>query len=232
MLKGQELGHNVAVQLARHVRVGKQGLYFGGEDHPLGRSMDIERLDPELVAGDEQAARVPVVPGKSEHPAHAPEGIDSPLVYCREDDFGIAGGAKSATQRFQQRAQIAVVENCAVEDHHPAPVLAEQRLVRAGVEIVDAQAPSAERQRPLDELSAGVGASMDQGGEPPLQPAGQPGLSFGAGRQFDSAHDSAHFSARPYNPRRNPERHLVRWHVVENDGAHADLGPVANPDIL
>ncbi len=103
----------------------------------------VERLLPEPVARDEQAALGVVPDGEGEHPGepfHARFAVDRVRV---QDHLGVAPRAEPAPGRHELGAELAEVVDLAVEDDPVAPGLVAHRLP-SGHEIDDRQAGHSE----------------------------------------------------------------------------------------
>ncbi|MNO99101.1 hypothetical protein D3C76_908660 [compost metagenome] len=87
----------------------------GGEAQALAGLRQVQRLDAEAVAGEEQAPAVALPDGEGEHAVEPWQQFGAPGVIALEQHFGVAAGEEAVAEGFQLRAQFRVVVDGAVE---------------------------------------------------------------------------------------------------------------------
>jgi len=119
-------GHSGAIEAggAEQAR-GEQGPQLRGKGQcpargGVGARREVERLDSQTVAGQEQrpAGRIPG--GKGEHPAELGKRLCSAPGEHPQEHFGVAGGSNRLASGDEPPAELLVVVDLAVEDEHPA----------------------------------------------------------------------------------------------------------------
>jgi hypothetical protein len=148
---------------------GDQGLELGGEDDAVAARHHVEGLDPQRVAGEQQA-RVPLVEEREgEHPAEPRQGVRPPAAQRLEDDLGVRLGDEPDAVALEDLPEFAVVVELAVVAE-PEPVL-DERLVGLGGQVDDRQPPVTELDRRVpprrgadaDGVRPAVGDPLDHG---------------------------------------------------------------------
>jgi hypothetical protein len=137
--EGEGLIEPDRIEGARQRRVAsEQRLDLAGEDDPAPVLGVVKRPHPQPIAGQRQspAARVPQPDG--ELSVEPRERLLAPGLVGVDDHLGVAGRPEGVPQRLQFGAQLAVVEDLAVERHPQRAVLVAQRLL-AGREVDDRQ---------------------------------------------------------------------------------------------
>src|SRR3546814_2363662 len=100
-------------------------------DRAVRQAGVVERLHPQPVAGEEQAAAAVVVNRKSEHAVEARQAIGAPLPPRRDNHFGIAAGAETVAAILQFGAQFAEIIDFAIIGQRYRLVVARHRLRRS-----------------------------------------------------------------------------------------------------
>src|SRR5688500_8909046 len=102
-----------------------------------------ERLLPDAVAGHEQPAATAVPEREGEHAAQAVHAVIAQFLVEVDDHLRVASGGEAVAPSLELGAQLHVVVDLAVEDHHHAAVLVADGLV-ARLEIYDGEPLDAE----------------------------------------------------------------------------------------
>src|SRR3546814_15897536 len=106
----------------------RSALEFGRKgDRAVRQAGVVERLHPQPVAGEEQAAAAVVVNRKSEHAVEARQAIGAPLPPRRDNHFGIAAGAETVAAILQFGAQFAEIIDFAIIGQRYRLVIARHR---------------------------------------------------------------------------------------------------------
>ncbi|MCY1528253.1 hypothetical protein D9M68_633530 [compost metagenome] len=113
----QVVVERVRVQRRIDVAALEQRRQTGGEAQALAGLRQVQRLDAEPVAGDEQAPPVAFPDGEGEHSIESGQQLRAPGVVSLQQHFRIAVGKEAVTQSFQLLAQFRVVVDGAVENH-------------------------------------------------------------------------------------------------------------------
>ena len=106
----------------------------------------VERLDPEGVAGQQEAARADVEVREGEHPDEALEDPGSPFVEPRQQHLRVGARAKAPPQRLELGPKLEVVRDLAVEDDEGRAVHAGHRLPARLRRVEDREAPAEEEE--------------------------------------------------------------------------------------
>ncbi len=133
-----------------------------GEAQALAGTRQIQRLDAETVAGDEQLLRIALPDGKGEHAVQSRQQRFAPGMEALEQNFGIAFGEEAITQAFQLCAQFRVVVDGAIEDHRQAEGRVDHRLAGGLAQIHDLQTSMTQGKWALTMKTARVGAARSQ----------------------------------------------------------------------
>ena len=90
---------------------------------------EIERLDPEPVAGQRQAARLAIPERDREHAVEpAQRRQETPIGAGLEHDFGVALATEGDAVGFEFRTQVGEIVDLAVEDDDDRAILVCYRL--------------------------------------------------------------------------------------------------------
>nr|WP_254127036.1 hypothetical protein [Aquihabitans sp. G128] len=138
---------------------GEDGRQGRGEAEPPAHVGQVQRLDPQAVAAEQQAPAVTLGDGEGEH-AHQPfDEAVAPLPVGLEQHLGVAVGEEPVALVGQLAAQLRVVVDAAVEGHGQAELGVVHRLLAGGREVDDGQPAVAQRHLPLRPTAPGVGAT-------------------------------------------------------------------------
>ncbi len=149
-------------EAAVELGVYEDGFQFGAEEEVRAVAGEVERLDAEPVAGEDEAAARLGPEGQSEHAAKLREAGDIPFEERGEDGLGVGTGMKAVAAFFQFRAEFFVIVDLAVENDYRIAVLGKDGLV-AGGEIDDFQAGCAEGYIGRFEDALLIGPAMEDG---------------------------------------------------------------------
>ncbi len=168
-VEGEIGGDGPGVDLAREAGLLQHRLQLGGEGERPVRDAVVEGLDPEAVAGEQQAP-LPGVPERDRE--HAPQPLEEAvavLLVEMDEDLGVAVGGEPVPEPLQLLAQLAVVVDLAVLDDRDRPVLVGDRLV-AVLEVDDREAPGGKSHAVGLEEPVAVRPAMDEPGVHPPHP--------------------------------------------------------------
>jgi hypothetical protein len=91
----------------------EQRPHLGREEQQIARlptqPRDVQRLDAEPIARDQQASRARVVEREAEHAAQPRHEFRSPAHVGVDQDFGVGLGAEHRARCFEFAAQLAIV---------------------------------------------------------------------------------------------------------------------------
>jgi len=176
------------VQVPFHVATGKQRRQAGGKAQALAVPGQVEGLDAEAVAGQEQGVPVLVPEGEGKHAVEAFQAGFAPGVIGLQDDFRIPVGKEAVAHAAQFPAQFPVVIYGAVENQGQLQLRIVHGLVRAFGEVDDRQAPVPKGHGAVGETAAVVRAAPLHGIHHPAQ-GGQVGcLSIETQFSTNAAH--------------------------------------------
>jgi hypothetical protein len=133
------------IELGIDAAAGQQRRQGRGEAQRIRGLGQIQRLDPEPVADQQQPARAVLVDREREHPGKAPHAVTAPLVVGLEDHLGVAGGEEAVPVAFELAAQLVVVVDAAVEPDRQTELGIGHRLVPAARQVDDLQPAMRER---------------------------------------------------------------------------------------
>ena len=139
------------IDFTRHLRVGNDGLQFGGKVKCRFRLTKIERFDAHAVACHEQPPLSCVPDGKGKHPAQFPHAVRPEFLIGMDDDFCVRLRPEDMAFGQESFAQFLKVVNLPVENNPDGFVFIRHRL-RAGVEVNNGQP---------EMTQAGVGVQMN-----------------------------------------------------------------------
>ena len=148
----------------------RQRAQLGGELEPARDDAVEQRLDPEAIAGEDEAAASGIPDRDREHAAQALRESRPVLLVEMDEHLGVAVGAEAVALRLQLGAELPVVVELAVLDDDDAAVLVRDRLV-AGLEVDDRQPAGGETDGAVDVDAARVGPAVDERRAHRLEPA-------------------------------------------------------------
>src|SRR5688572_17889857 len=93
-----------------------EGFQLRRERDAPRRDRDVQRLDPETVAGEEQRLRRGVPDGEREHTAQLLHAIGALVLVEMENGLGVALGRERVSAGQELGAELAIVVDLAVED--------------------------------------------------------------------------------------------------------------------
>jgi hypothetical protein len=137
-------------------------LHFRTEGDAAVEAGVVQRLDPELVAGDDQAVPLAVVDHDREHAVQRLREVRAALLVQVDEHFRVRVRLETVAATLELRAQLAVVVDLAVEEHTGRAFLVEDGLV-AGGEVDDGEAPHAQREATLHQVARVVGTPVRHG---------------------------------------------------------------------
>ena len=129
------------------VAAGQQRRQRGGEPQPVRGLRQVQRLDAEPVAGQDQPAAVLLQDGEREHPEEVVDAVHPPPVVGLGDDLGVGAGEEAVAVALQFLAQLLVVVDAAVEHRDQPQRRVHHRLGAGRGEVDDGQPPVRERDR-------------------------------------------------------------------------------------
>ena len=142
----------VPVELSMRQADNVECLQLRREPDSPGSGRDVERLDAEPVAGEEQRLLGRVPDGEREHAAQPLHALRPVLFVEMQDDLGVALSGEHVSLRDQPTPELAVVVDLAVEDDDLRVVFVEDRLSSAR------QIDDAEPSHPEADVAVHVGA--------------------------------------------------------------------------
>jgi hypothetical protein len=136
-----------------------EGLELRGEGDDAVLAEDVEWLDAEAIAGEEELPPLRVPDREREHAAQAFEATLAPLLVRVHDHFRVAVRAEPVAERFELALQLGeVVELPVVRDPERAILVRDRLLAARGID--DRQAAMPERGRAIEEEAVAVGTAM------------------------------------------------------------------------
>ncbi len=186
-VEGEEGGDGARLDLAREARLLEQRLELGGEGERALAQAVVERLDPEAVAGEQQAL-LALVPDRHREHAAQPLGEALAVLLVEVDEhLGVGGGAEAVAAALELTAQLAVVVDLAVLDDDDAAVLVGDRLIAAG-EVDDRESPHRQRHAVSGKAALAVRPPVH---EPRVHPPHRLGVRAGPDHATDPTHGRA-----------------------------------------
>jgi hypothetical protein len=119
---------------ARDLGMDEDAFKFGGEQEVSVAMGEVEGLDAEAIAGEDEALGGFCPEADGEHAAEAGETFDIPLQESVEDGLGIAVGREGVAEGLEFAAEVEVVVDFSVEDDDGVSVGGVDGLI-AGVEV-------------------------------------------------------------------------------------------------
>lgn len=129
--EGEEVVDRVRVELGGEKARGQQGLRLRAEEQIVGRAREVERLDSEAVAREDEPPRGRIPQCNREHPAQALHELRAELFVQVGQDARIAGVRDPVAALAELAPQRRVVVDLAVLHHGRAVVAAGGGLVPA-----------------------------------------------------------------------------------------------------
>ena len=123
----------------------EQAFDLAAEQHPTGMFGHVERLHPDAVTDDRQAAVTPVGNRDGEHPIEPGEEAEALLQVQPKQHLGVRPGAAGIGRTREFGGQFPVVVDLAVLDDGDHAVVRDEGLVAAG-QVDDRQALIAQTQ--------------------------------------------------------------------------------------
>ena len=154
----------------------QQRLRFGRERQPSGQPRHVQRLDAEVVPGQEERV-LPTVPnGHGEHPVEAPQALGSPLPVGGQHDLGVAPRAEAPALGDQLPPKLGEVVHFPVVGDREPSVVGGHGHVGVLAQVLDRQ-PGARQPGPAQgsakDAGAGpVGPPVAQHGDHPVESVG------------------------------------------------------------
>ena len=156
------VGDGDGIDLARGEAGRQQGVQLRGEQQPAAVLADVERLDAQRVAGEEEALLRAVPDGEGEHAPQPRQAGLAPAGVGGQQHLRVALRAEHPAARGQLVAQRAEVVDRPVEDEVEAPVVRDHRLVAVG-RIENRQPPHADRGVAVRHESVVIRAAVPHG---------------------------------------------------------------------
>ena len=166
------------------------------QDVPVGDRV-VERLDAEVIAGDEHGLPVPVVHEKRKHPVQAFHAFGPVLRVHRQNDFGIGCRAERMAPGLKFRAQLDVVVDLAIEDDSQ---WARGHGLCARGQVDDGEPLVIEADGSVDVAAFAVRAAMANR----IGHVREHGALHGLAVAIDDADDAAHWSGAHKNSHEGP----------------------------
>ena len=159
--QSQVLVERFQIQRAGNGAVREDGADLGPEDDAAAIVKDVQRLDAEGVARQDQGAGRGIPEGQAKHAVEPRQCTKTPLLVGMHDDFGIGTGLESVTEGLQFVAQLAEVVDFSVEhDPHGAGLVGDGLV--ASFQVDDAQPPYPKGQSPVAEDAFVIGTAVDE----------------------------------------------------------------------
>jgi hypothetical protein len=134
VVEGEVSVESVEGKPARDLGMDEDAFEFGGEEQVSVAMGEVEGLDAEAVAGEDEALGGFCPKADGEHAAEAGETFDIPLEKSVEDGLGVAVGRKGVAEGLEFAAEVEVVVDFSVEDDDGVSVGGVDGLV-SGVEV-------------------------------------------------------------------------------------------------
>jgi hypothetical protein len=190
---GQQLVERHRVELARDLGEAQQRTELRREDQRVAEPRVDQRLDPERIAGQDEAALAGVPHRGRPHAAQAVGEAQAAVLVAVDQDLAVRPAGEAVPARLEGAALAGVLVQLAVGHHLHGAVLRADRLRAAGG-VDERQAPRAERRAAVDETALAVGAPVRLGVEQHVERVGPRRRRVA---QRDDAGDPAHQQA-PY----------------------------------
>jgi hypothetical protein len=200
-LVAHDVEESLGVDRPRHLRIAEQGLDLRGEAEAAAGQRVVERLEPQPVAGQHEAAAAGVPDRVGEHAREEADGVGPVLLVGVDDHLRVGPAAKAVTARFESVTDVEVVVDLAVVGDPDRAVLVAERLAAVLAQIDDREAPMAQR-RPVVEIGpVGIRSAV---GDRVLHPLEQ--ILVAPVEPADAAHDRRPPKIPPAgrNPLRRP----------------------------
>jgi hypothetical protein len=144
--------------------VRQQGFDFRAEHQPIALLGDVQRLDADAIARQQQPPADAVPQRKREHAAQVVDAVRPVLLIQVQDGLAVGARAVGVAARFQARPVLGMVIDLSVEDEPQAAILVAHRLI-ARDEVDDAQPSEPEAQPSVwrDGVTVGIGPAVRDG---------------------------------------------------------------------
>ena len=183
--------------------IGEERLDLGAEEEAVRELRDVQRLDPQPIAGQDEPAPGGVPERDGEHAVERAHEVEALLLVEMNDDFRIRARVEAMTPGFELALQLREVVDLAVVDRPDAAVLVVNRLP-AGVDVDHGQAPHGQADVAVEVNPVVVGTPMDER----LAHRGEGvGLDAAMRLQVDLTGDPAHGSGRRHHRAVDFHRH-------------------------
>ena len=143
---------------------GEQRLQRGGEADAVAALVDVERLDAEPVAGEDQPPGAVLDHRDREHAEEVVDEVGAPLGVGLEHDLGVRRREEAVPGRLELGAQLLVVVDDPVEHHGEPEVRIDHRLRAVDRQVDDRQPPVPQGHRAARPHAGAVRAAMLQAG--------------------------------------------------------------------
>ncbi len=151
---------SLRVDFSPHFGQQEDRLDFGGEGEAICIVQIVQRLDAEMVAGQEQVAAALVPDGKREHAVEPPHALGTKPVIELEDDLGIAVRGECIAVGLELFLQLGLVVDLAVVDDGDQAVGGAHGHVAGGRQIENGKPARAEEDAGAVGLRAMPGAAI------------------------------------------------------------------------
>jgi len=145
VLKRQVVEDRALVHVARNGGVEQQRLELARECHALPVVVIVERLDPDAIADEEQAAAVAVEQRERELAAQLVDEIVAVVLVQMEQQLGVPGAAQPVAAGHEGAAHVAPAVQLAVEHGPAGSVLVADGLMSRSSRAYDRESAVAKR---------------------------------------------------------------------------------------
>jgi len=120
--------------------IGEERLDLRAEEEAVRKRRDVERLDPQPIAGQDEPAPAGIPQRDGEHAVERAHELEALLLVEMNDDFRVAARVEAMTPGFEAALQLREVVDLAVVDRPDGAVLVVNRLP-SGVDVDHGQTP-------------------------------------------------------------------------------------------
>src|SRR5262249_40947296 len=139
--KGKKVTQCFNINIAGDAGIVQECLNFGRKEKLPPEERVVNRLFPEPIPRQEQAAAVVVPQRESEHSIQARDAIDTELLIEMNNAFGVRVRVEAMSPGEKRGTMLLVIVNLPIERYPNRAVLIGHRLTARMAEVDNAQAP-------------------------------------------------------------------------------------------